>query len=125
MQIATAIRVSMVLVACAATASAQSVISGASGQWSHKATVTVTGSGFGLKSHAAPVVWDDASTGNILDKWDGAWPENNPTYNIAYRAPMRGVSLPHQRITRYIAGAHGEGLGPRAGTIVAFFKNRT
>ena len=121
------IRLSAILLVLALPAAvhAQPSIASTSGQWSHKGVVTISGAGFGSKSAAEPVVWDDASTGNILDKWDGAWPENDPTYGTEYRAPMRGISLPHNRITRYIAGGHGVGLGPKDGTIVAFFKDRT
>jgi hypothetical protein len=108
-----------------ATSAAQPSISNVSGQWLHKGTVTIGGSGFGSKPTAAPVVWDDASGGSITDKWTGAWPNNNPTYNLGYRAPQRGISLPHNRITRYIAGGHGQGLGPTGGYNVVFFKSRT
>jgi hypothetical protein len=38
------------------------IISGATGTLGHKATVSISGSGFGSKSIPAPVVWDDAST---------------------------------------------------------------
>jgi hypothetical protein len=72
------------------------------------------------------VVWDDASGTNIRNKWDGAWPDNpaNPAYNTTYRTPQRGISLPHGRITQYIAGAHYPGDGAEAGYNVMFWKNR-
>ena len=114
----------VVLLALAAPAYAQPWIKNTTGAWVHKGTVTISGSAFGTKGTAPPVVWDDASAASILDNWDGAWPDNNPKYDTTYRLPMRGIPLPHGRITRYIAGAHAEGLGPQAGTIVAFFKNR-
>ena len=107
------------------SAVAAPTIQGVSGTLSHKSVVSITGSGFGTKATAAPVVWDDASGTNILDKWDGVWPNNNPTYNTAYRAPMRGISLPHNHITRYIAGAHAQNLGSNGGYNVIFWKNRT
>ncbi len=69
----------------------------ASGTFSHKGTVTISGTGFGTKGTAAPVVWDDASGNNILDKWDGAWPNNNSAYNITYRSPMRGIGTAPQQ----------------------------
>jgi hypothetical protein len=108
-----------------ATSTAQPSVSTVSGQWLHKGTVTIGGSGFGSKGTAAPVVWDDASGASITDKWTGAWPNNNPTYNTIYRAPQRGINLPHNHITRYIAGAHGEGLGANFGYAVMFFKTRS
>jgi hypothetical protein len=96
-----------------------------SGTFAHKASVTISGSGFGSKAQAAPVVWDDASGSNVLAKWSGAWPDNNPAYNTTYRAPQRGVALPHGNITKYIAGAHAEGAGATGGYNVIFFKNIT
>lgn len=109
----------------AGSAQGAPAIQSTSGSFSHKTTVTINGTGFGTKGTAAPVVWDDASGANILDKWNLAWPNNNPTYNTAYRSPMRGISLPHNNITRYIAGAHGDSTGANAGTILAICKFRT
>src|SRR5919106_383370 len=85
--ISLAIRALVYVIAVGAAAEAQPVITSTSGSWSHKATATASGSGFGSKSTAAPIVWDDASGMNILDKWDGAWPSNNPVYNTTYRLP--------------------------------------
>jgi hypothetical protein len=120
-----AIRTLVVVIALCTAAEAQPVITTTSGSWLHKATVTVTGSGFGSKSTAGPIVWDDASGTDILEKWDGAWPSNNPAYNTNYRLPQRGIGLPHSRITKYIAGAHGDDFGADAGYNVIFFKTRT
>ncbi len=114
---------SLMFLTSAATA-APTVLS-TSGTFSHKGAVTITGTGFGTKATAAPVIWDDASGNSILDKWDGAWPDNNSVYNTGYRTPMRGIGLPHNHITRYIAGAHAESLGPQGGYNVVFFKYRT
>ena len=100
-----------------------------SGSFNHKAIVTITGSGFGSKSQAAPVVWDDASTGTLPTdngKWDGyypLYPVESTTYHLRYTTPIRGIGLPHSHITRYLAGAHGEVGSP--GTAVMFWKNRT
>jgi hypothetical protein len=96
------------------------------GSFNHKDTVTVTGgAGFGVKASAAPVVWDDASGANVRDKWSGYWPNQDPTYNIDYRIPQRGIGLPHTNISRYIAGAHYGFDDPGAGNNVMFWKNRT
>jgi hypothetical protein len=114
----------LILLAGSVVAEAQPTISATSGAWSHKATVTITGSSFGAKAVAAPTVWDDASGANILDKWSGAWP-NSGAYNLTYRAPQRGIGLPHGNITRYIAGGHGSGGGPQGGYNVILFKTRT
>jgi hypothetical protein len=115
----------VLLVVLCAPAHGQPAVSAASGQWAHKSTVTITGSSFGSKPTAAPVVWDDASGTAIGDKWDGAWPDTNPAYNTTYRAPLRGIGLPHNHISKYIAGAHAEALGPQSGYAVIFFKTRT
>ncbi|MPZ18416.1 MAG: hypothetical protein GEV06_10955 [Luteitalea sp.] len=86
------------------------MITASSGEWSHKANVTITGARFGSKPNPAPIVWDDASGTNLRDKWDGGWPDRakNSDFNIGYRRPIRGVSPPHNRVGRYLAGAHGE-----------------
>src|ERR1700730_2636429 len=94
-----------------------------SGALNHKGTITISGTGFGSKATAAPVVWDDATGGNILDKWDGAWPNITPSYNTNYYSPMRGINPPHSHDTRYIAGAHATTAGAYSGEIVIFFKN--
>jgi hypothetical protein len=93
----------------ASAQSATPVVSSVSGSWTHGTTVTIQGSGFGTKPTAAPVVWDDCSGTNPLDKWDGVWPtpSSSTQYQLTYRAPMRGVSPPHSRVGRYLAGAHG------------------
>ncbi len=106
-------------------AQAQPSITGVSGQWTHKGTITLSGSGFGSKPAPQPVVWDDASGEKIRDKWDGAWPDNNPTYDTMYRLPQRGIGLPHNHITKYIAGAHGDAIGADGGYAVMVFKSRT
>jgi len=98
-------------------------ISGASGTFDHKASVTISGSSFGTKSTAAPLVWDDASGTSFSSKWDGAWPNNNSAYNTTYRATMRGINPPHSRVGKYIAGGHGDSAGANGGYNVAFWKN--
>src|SRR5262245_34215668 len=96
----------------ATSAAAAPVIQQASGTLNHIKSITITGSGFGSKEVAAPVVWDDASGTNILNKWDGAWPNaGNSAYYTRYTTPIRGISLPHNHISKYIAGAHGDSAG--------------
>ncbi len=86
-------------------------------------TVTVTGSGFGTKPTAAPLVWDNGSGTNIFDKWSGAWPDQDPTYNATYRAPFNGVPLPDPHDTQYIAGSHYGTNGADGGYNVIVFKD--
>jgi hypothetical protein len=103
-------------------ASAAPAVAGVSGSVDHNASVTISGSGFGTKATAAPMVWDNASGTNMSNKWSGRWPNNNATYNTEYRSPMRGIALPHGNVTKYIAGAHGDNTGYASGWNVTFYK---
>ncbi len=120
----------LALLFISSTVHAQPSVTSTAGTWSHKTTVTITGSGFGAKGTAAPVVWDDASGTDVAAKWDGAWPNctGNSTYNLAYRTPAqvgRNIALPHSRITKYIAGAHyGPTPGAQCGYSVILWKTR-
>ena len=101
-------------------------ISGAGGSFQHGAEVTVVGSGFGNKSSAGPIVWDDCSGDNILDKWSGAWPTASaqPNSTPRYTNPINNVGLPHSNIAKYLAGrAPGTGSGYPNNVMV--WKNRT
>jgi hypothetical protein len=94
-----------------------------SGTLNHKSTITISGTGFGSKPTAAPLVWDDASGNNFGGKWDGAWPDQLPGYNTGYYGPMRGVDPPHSHDSRFIAGAHAASNGANAGYDVVFWKS--
>ena len=89
-----------------AVAIAAPVVQNVSGALDHKGSITITGSGFGAKSKAAPLVYDDASGSSILQLWDGAWPNTAGEYNTVYHTPIRNIGLPHSHDVRYIAGAH-------------------
>ncbi len=104
------------------TTMAVPAVQSVTGTLNHGASITISGSGFGTKPNAAPVLWDDATGTAITDKWSGAWPDKNPGYNTTYFAPMRGVPLPHSHVTRYIAGAH-VGNNADTGTAVILYKN--
>ncbi|MBK7665066.1 MAG: hypothetical protein IPJ21_16270 [Sterolibacteriaceae bacterium] len=111
------------LSAISTTAFAAPSIQATSGTFGHKASVTITGSGFGTKGTAAPVVWDDASGSKITDKWSGAWPNaGTSSYQTGYTTPIRGITLPHSNISKYISGAHGDAGGFDAGYNVIFWK---
>lgn len=93
------------------------VITGISGSTAHGGLLTITGTGFGTKPTAAPVLWDDSSSvaADIRDLWEDGWPQGcvNPAFDIQRRtAPFRTVSPPHNRVGRFITGAHGEGANP-------------
>jgi hypothetical protein len=94
-----------------------------SGTLNHGATVTISGSGFGAKATAAPLVWDNATAGAVTDLWTGAWPNELPGYNLAYYAPMRSIGLPHSHVTRYLAGAHASNTGADTGYDVLMWKS--
>ncbi len=125
-----ALRTLIVLLAATAAAHAQPSIATTAGTWSHKGAVTITGSGFGSKSTPEPVVWDDASGSDPMFKWDGAWPNCtlNGNHNLGYRTPTengRNIPLPHNRIERYISGAHYSlAPGPECGYNVILWKKR-
>lgn len=117
--------VAALVVVPAVSASAQPVVTGASGSWKQKSTITIQGSNFGTKPTAAPAIWDDCSGTSIYDKWTGGWPSGlSSTYNIGYRTMVNGVPMPHSRITKYLAGAHAGAGGADAGTAVMVWKNR-
>jgi hypothetical protein len=94
-----------------------------SGTLNHGASITISGSGFGAKTTAAPLAWDDASGTAIDNVWTGSWPDQLPGYNLAYYAPMRGIGLPHSHVTRYIAGAHASNTGADTGYDVLMWKS--
>ena len=101
-------------------------ITSTSGTWTHDGSVTVSGSGFGTKATAAPVVWDNCNHGQSLaTRWDGGWPSANATYNLDYRVEQRSIAMPHSRTTKYLAGCHYGTGGADAGFNVMGWKNRT
>jgi hypothetical protein len=110
-----------------AVARAQPSISDVSGTKAHNQTVTITGTGFGSKSPAAPAVWDDSSGSTLSTLWSGGWPSSGDVDSrIQYRAaPYRSMAAPHSRTNRYIVGAHTSDAGFDAGYNVIFWKART
>lgn len=104
-------------------------VSGVSGIITHGNTITISGSGFGSKSTAAPAVWDDCSGTNVLDTWDGNYNSGcEAGYIGAYRTPAalgRGVATAHSRASKYFCGAHYPGGGGTTGSNVGIWKNRS
>lgn len=93
------------------------LITSASGSSRHNGTLTVTGSGFGSKSQAAPIVWDNCNQpvndpAQIISAgWTGAWPNkaSNSAWNMQYRnAPYNAVSAPHARVNKFMVGSAGD-----------------
>ncbi len=109
----------------AVSGSSIAVIQSATGALSHKGAVTIAGTGFGAKAQVAPLVWDDASGANVLDKWSGYWPTTAPTSssNMQYMTPIRGVNPPHNRVGKYLTGAHEGCSDANSGVNVAVWKD--
>ena len=106
----------------AGAAVAAPVVQQASGTFNHKGMVTITGSGFGSKATATPVIWDDCSVGTYPTDagWTGSYPNVGAVSDyLQYRTPIRGVALPHTHITKYMAGAHS------TDSYVTFWKARS
>jgi len=55
-------------------------ISSTTGTWAHGNTITISGSGFGTKSTAAPRVWDDFEDGSNTQSIDGQPPVVGPDW---------------------------------------------
>src|SRR5438093_2025076 len=108
------------------------VITGISGVSAHNGSLTIAGSGFGVKAVAAPIVWDNCSgvintPSAITTLWSGAWPNAGTlAYQMQYRAALyRGVTAPHSRVGSFMTGAHGDSNGADQGWNVMVWKTRT
>jgi hypothetical protein len=90
------------------------IITGVSGTLSHGSTLIISGSGFGAKSPAAPLVWDDCQGTNPLALWDEVRGGDAAKGNaMGYRSPSQveyqagfvgGEALPHSFISKYLCG---------------------
>jgi hypothetical protein len=119
----------LALFACPALATAQPSISGTSGTWSQDQTVTITGSNFGTKTTAAPVVFDDSDHGQAVSaRWSGGWPSlGTAACRIQYSTTIRSVALPYTSNgnTSYLRGGHCDTVFADEGWNVLVWKNRT
>ena len=96
------------------TVLAQPEISSVTGTMSHKETIVINGFGFGGKTPAKPLVWDDCEDYNDGDDpvVDGPWDQGLPSasgspHDISYRIiPYEGVPAPHRYSSIYVTGAH-------------------
>jgi hypothetical protein len=105
-------------------------ITGVSGTKSHGQSITISGSGFGTKSPAAPLVWDnglgaDGTAPSGYSGYYGTYSGSNAGYSIQYHSTgFRSVSGPHSHSTKYLAGcALGYGYGGPQGVGVLVYKN--
>ena len=117
----------LMAVSCGA-AFAAPVVQNVTGTLSHKTTVTVSGSGFGTKTSAAPALWDDGSATSLSSKWSLSVPNAaaDGSYNIQYRSTgYRGVAGPHSNSSKYIVGGHTNTWNPYAGGNVMLTKGRS
>lgn len=91
----------------------------------HNGNITITGSGFGIKKSPRPLVWDNASGAKVSLLWDGYYPSSapNPSFNLHYTQPIRGVPLPDHHVSSYLAGAHGNKAGAAGGWNVMLWKH--
>jgi hypothetical protein len=97
------------LLALSGLVSAEPSVDSVAGALEHGQAATITGSGFGAKNPAAPLVWDDCEGITPTDRWDEALPDQAPDsdYNIQYRnSSYRGVETPHEYSSRYLVGGH-------------------
>lgn len=82
------------------------------GTLTHGESKVITGTGFGTKSPAAPVLWDDGEgTHTLADRYTGYEPTGfDATMDIQYHSgTFRGMTNPHSHGTRYISGGHYDG----------------
>lgn len=95
----------------------QPSISSVSGDLVHGGTLIINGSNFGVKSPAAPLMWDNCETAvvnneaEVLNRgWLDPWPRfgtSSIEHRIKYRnAPYHSTAPPHQYSTKYLVGGH-------------------
>lgn len=95
-------------------------VSGTSGTVSNGATITISGSGFGSKSTAAPMLWDDfeaGSAGNVIagsaariGKWDG---DTTAVKYTTAKAHAGSKAALHDFVANYNASLNKNGTYPR------------
>src|SRR5204863_532314 len=69
------------LIAGSAAALSAPIVRQVSGTLTHKGTITISGIGFGSKTNAAPVVWDDATASTLWVINDDGSSMQNPDTN--------------------------------------------
>jgi len=96
--------------------------------FAHGDSMVVSGSSFGTKSPAAPLLWDDCNHAqSFATRWDGGLPSSASGYNIDYYVPGSGncpsVALPHSNAgTKVLAAGHFQDVydgGRNAGPILS------
>ena len=101
------------------TAFADPAISDFTGTLVHGGSINITGSNFGIKDPAPPLMWDDCE-GKTTDSdsavrtsgWVDVWPILSgaavESHRTRYRKSMdfRGVAAAHKLSSQYLAGGH-------------------
>lgn len=110
------------LCAIAPVALAAPSVSGVSGTLSSGQTITISGSGFGTKPQAAPLVWDDFESGTAgklvagsaanVGKWDSGGGSESVTYTTA-KAYAGSKAALHDFVSNYNASLAKNGSYPR------------
>src|SRR6267143_1217442 len=83
------------------------LIASTSGTLAHNQVLTINGSGFGVKSPVAPLIWDSCDHGlTIIQRgWSNYDPKSAlAAYNLDYRGVTAGVAMPHSFATKYLCG---------------------
>lgn len=103
---------------------AEPSITNVSGTLNHSGSIIINGSGFGSKSPAPPLIWDDCENRTLNSpsavESEGGWTDAKPMstswprteedadyFEIQYRADgFRNVIVPHNRSSNFVAGSH-------------------
>jgi hypothetical protein len=96
---------------CISIVFAQPTVSSVNGNVIHNNTLTISGSGFGAKNPAPPLLWDNCISNPPLNTHYDAWlptnSEQGSLYNMAYRTSgFRGINPPSSRMNYFLGGAH-------------------
>ena len=106
---------------------AQPNISDTAGNFNHDGSIVISGSSFGSKNPAAPLLWDDCRAerpmGTYYDCYLPVVAQQGSQYNMMYhQVPFRTIQAPHNRISYILSGAHainsGTGTYPSGGNVL-------
>ena len=113
------------------------LVNSVSGSFIHGQNITISGSGFGAKNPAAPLMWDDAEDRTVNDEssvlnkgWVDPWPRagvSSLEHRIKYRnVGYRNVAGPNARSTKFLSGGHYQTVNnnpPYIGTGAEDYRN--
>ena len=114
-------------------------VNSAAGSFIHGQNITISGSGFGTKNPAAPLMWDDGeaaakTTGDptkIISV--GGWYDGKPDassvkqdWRMQYRySGWKEIATPHSRSTKYMVGGHWNNYTEQAENVGLTIDNGT